>query len=288
MAFLQIISDNIVPLLVFVAIGYLLDLRYHLDVISLNKLTFFVVLPSFIFYSIYVAEIDMTLLNVFLMAFVQMFLIALVFGNAPYVIDGETPYLAQASACATILLVQMNMTLNTLGLYQAGKGKLTPRDAISVIFHMPVIYTLVAVFTIKFSGFDMTQVFLWPVFENCANALVSIVMLALGIQIHRSTIVFRDIDAWVGCTIRLVIAPLLAYLLLLVSDLAGLHLSPVLKQTILIMASVPGAVNSVLYAVEFHNFEDFATELVMMSTFLSCITMTGVIYLARVLFPIVI
>lgn len=77
MAFLQIISDNILPLLVFVAIGYLLDLRYHLDVISLNKLTFFVVLPSFIFYSIYVAEIDMTLLNVFLMAFVQMFLIAL-------------------------------------------------------------------------------------------------------------------------------------------------------------------------------------------------------------------
>ena len=313
MAFLQIISDNIVPLLVFVAIGYLLDLRYHLDVISLNKLTFFVVLPSFIFYSIYVAEIDMTLLNVFLMAFVQMFLIALaawsygkfrgmpvgkieclkngtmfsnngnigialialVFGNAPYVIDGETPYLAQAGACATILLVQMNMTLK-------------PRDAISVIFHMPVIYTLVAVFTIKFSGFDMTQVFLWPVFENCANALVSIVMLALGIQIHRSTIVFRDIDAWAGCTIRLVIAPLLAYLLLLVSDLAGLHLSPVLKQTILIMASVPGAVNSVLYAVEFHNFEDFATELVMMSTLLSCITMTGVIYLARVLFPIVI
>ena len=39
MAFLQIISDNIVPLLVFVAIGYLLDLRYQLEVISLNKIT---------------------------------------------------------------------------------------------------------------------------------------------------------------------------------------------------------------------------------------------------------
>lgn len=324
MAFLQIISDNIVPLLVFVAIGYLLDLRYHLDVISLNKLTFFIVLPSFIFYSIYVAEIDMTLLNVFLMAFVQMFfialaawaygkfrgmpvgkieclkngtmfsnngnigiaLIALVFSNAPYIINGETPYLAQAGACATILLVQMNMTLNTLGLYQAGKGKLTPRDALSVIFHMPVIYTLVAVFTIKFSGFDMTEVFLWPVFENCANALVAIVMLALGMQIHRSTIVFQDIDAWAGCAIRLVIAPLSCYLLLEIAELCGFHFAPVLQQTILIMSSVPGAVNSVLYAVEFHNFEDFATELVMMSTFLSCITMTGVIYLARVLFPI--
>lgn len=77
MAFLQIISDNILPLLVFVAIGYFLDRRFTLNVTSLTKLTFYIVLPSFIFYSIYVAEIDMTLLNVFLMAFVQMFVIAL-------------------------------------------------------------------------------------------------------------------------------------------------------------------------------------------------------------------
>lgn len=55
---------------------------------------------------------------------------------------------------------------------------------------------------------------------------------------------------------------------------------------ILIMSSVPAAVNSVLYAVEFQNCEDFATELVMMSTFLSCITMTGTIFVARLLFPI--
>ena len=243
MAFLQIISDNILPLLVFVAIGYFLDRRFTLNVTSLTKLTFYIVLPSFIFYSIYVAKIDLTMLNVFLMSFVQMFLIgfiawlagkmrgmsasktealkngtmfsnngnigialiALVFGNAPYLIDGEAPYLAEASACATIMLVQMNMSLNTLGLYQAGKGKLTPRDALSVVFHMPVIYTLVTVFAIKFSGFDMTQLFLWPVFENCANALVAIVMIALGMQIHRSTLSFGDLDAWIGCFIRLVI-----------------------------------------------------------------------------------
>ena len=294
MAFLQIISDNILPLLVFVAIGYFLDRRFTLDVTSLTKLTFYIVLPSFIFYSIYVAKIDLTMLNVFLMSFVQMFLngnigialIALVFGNAPYLIDGEAPYLAEASACATIMLVQMNMSLNTLGLYQAGKGKLTPRDALSVVFHMPVIYTLVTVFAIKFSGFDMTQLFLWPVFENCANALVAIVMIALGMQIHRSTLSFGDLDAWIGCFIRLVIGPICGYFMIQVCALIGIHFSPVINQTILIMSSVPAPVNSVLYAVEFHNCEDFATELVMMSTFLSCITMTSVIYLARILFPI--
>lgn len=213
-------------------------------------------------------------------------LIALVFSNAPYVVDGKTPYLAVASAAATMMLVQMNMCLNTLGLYQAGKGRLTPRDALSVVFHMPVIYTLVAVFSIKYSGFDMTSTFLWPIFQNCASALVAIVMIALGMQIHRSRISFGDVDAWLGCFVRLVVAPVTAFLLIYAWEFMGITFTPVVCQTILIMASVPAAVNSVLYAVEFHNCEDFATELVMMSTFLSCITMTGTIYLARVLFPI--
>ena len=66
MAFLQIISDNILPLLVFVFIGYMLDRKYKLDVASFTKLTFFIVLPCFIFYSIYVAEIDISMLHVFL------------------------------------------------------------------------------------------------------------------------------------------------------------------------------------------------------------------------------
>lgn len=48
MAFLQIISDNILPLLIFVAIGYCMDRRFRLDVSSLTKLTFYVVLPCFI------------------------------------------------------------------------------------------------------------------------------------------------------------------------------------------------------------------------------------------------
>lgn len=325
MAFLQIITDNILPLLVFVIIGYFMDRRFSLHVVSLNKLTFFLVLPCFIFYSIYMAELDMNLVNVFFFCFAQMAilglvsyfvgklrgftpgkiealkngtmfsnngnigiaLIALIYMNEPYIIGGKTPYLAEALAVATMTLVQMNMTLNTLGLYQAGKGKLTGADALRIILHMPVIYTLVAVFAIKWIGFDMTATPVWPVFENCANALVAIVMMALGVQINRSRISFGDVDAWIGCFIRLILAPALSFLLLLLWNTFGPGFSYLTCQTILIMASVPSAVNSVLYAVEFHNYEDFSTELVMMSTLASCVTLTLAIYAARLLFPIV-
>ena len=72
MAFLQIITDNIFPLLAFVLIGYLMDRTFHLDIASLTKLTFYIVLPCFIFYSIYCAKLDINLLNVFLFCCVQM------------------------------------------------------------------------------------------------------------------------------------------------------------------------------------------------------------------------
>lgn len=76
--FLQIISDNILPLLIFVAIGYCMDRRFRLDVSSLTKLTFYVVLPCFIFYSIYVAKIDMSMFHVFLLSFALMFILGFI------------------------------------------------------------------------------------------------------------------------------------------------------------------------------------------------------------------
>lgn len=324
MAFLQIITDNILPLLIFVAIGYLMDKKYHLDVGSLTKLTFYIILPCFIFYSIYVAKINFYLFHVFLIALALMAALgiigtviakvlgwdpskrealkngtmfsnagnigiavtALVFSNPPYGHGTVTPYLAEAAAVSTIVLVQMNMFLNTLGLYQAGKGSLSPHDALMVVAHMPVIYTLTVAFTVKYFGWNISDTLIWPVLVNCSSGFIAIVMMALGMQIHRSTISFSDPASWLACFVRLIVAPLCAWILLRLWAVSGAPFSPVAAQTIFIMSSVPAPVNSVLYAVEFHNHENLATEIVMMTTFLSCITMTGVIFLSRILFPI--
>ncbi len=324
MAFLHIITDNILPLLVFVIIGYLMDRKFSLDVNTLTKLTFYLILPCFIFYSIYCAKIDLNLLNVFLFCCIQMgiigligsmigklrgwdgckteafkngtmfsnngnigiAMIALIFTNAPFLVGGNAPYFPEASAAATMTLIQMNLFLNTLGFYQAGKGRLTTRDACLTILHMPILYTLLSVFTVKAIGFDMTATPVWPIFENCAKALVAIVMMSLGMQIHRSKISFADKDSWLGAFVRLVGGPVICAALILLWDTFGTGFSAVTAQTLLIMSSVPSAVNSVLFAVEFKNNVDFATELVMMSTFASTVTMTLVIYAARILFPI--
>ena len=155
-----------------------------------------------------------------------------------------------------------------------------------VVAHMPVIYTLTVAFTVKYFGWNISDTLIWPVLVNCSSGFIAIVMMALGMQIHRSTISFSDPASWLACFVRLIVAPLCAWILLRLWAVSGAPFSPVAAQTIFIMSSVPAPVNSVLYAVEFHNHENLATEIVMMTTFLSCITMTGVIFLARILFPI--
>lgn len=323
MAFLSIITDNILPLILFVAIGYLMDRQFHLNVASLTKLTFYVVLPCFIFYSIYSAELDINLLNVFLLCCIQMAIL----GAVGAFIGGCAASPRQDRSLQERHHVfqqrQHRRRPHRAGIHQCPlrrrrsvplsggsprrlhhdprpdehdaqyprplsgrQGPSLPMDTVRVILHMPVLYTLFAVFAVKYIGFDMTVTPLWPIFQNCANALVAIVMMALGMQIHRSRISFGDIDAWIGCVVRLIIGPALAALLIFLWNTFGSGFSNVTSQVILIMSSVPSAVNSVLYAVEFKNYEDFATELVMMSTFVSCVTMTLTIYVARLLFPL--
>ena len=205
--------------------------------------------------------------------------------NAPYVTVKRTPYLAEAAAVSTLVLVQMNMFLNTLGFIRQERKPFPPMTRSVSSSHACYLHAHGGI-CCKSIGIDLSGTFIWPILQNCAAALVAVVMMALGMQIHRSKISFSDPDAWLACFVRLLIGPFCAWFLIRLWALAGCLFSQVASQTILIMSAVPSPVNSVLYAVEFHNHENFATEIVMMTTFLSCITMTGVIYMARILFPL--
>lgn len=76
--------------------------------------------------------------------------------------------------------------------------------------------------------------------------------------------------------------PLIAYYLIIVLQISG-----VVAQTLMISSAVPTAVNTALIAVECDNHPDFASQVVMVSTLFSLITVTGVICIANILFPVI-
>ncbi|ADY56462.1 Auxin Efflux Carrier [Syntrophobotulus glycolicus DSM 8271] len=317
--FLYILGNNILPVFIMVGLGFLLSKRFSLNLFTLSKFNFYLFIPCFIFFNLYTASLSVTLLKILFFGLAYMIandllarviakirkydigmtsafknsimfnnagnigisLITLIFSHAPYVIDGETPYLNQALTAQVIILTFMNITMNTIGFYNAGKAKKDWKESVDQILTMPSIYAILLAIVLKYFMVDITATPLWPTLEYIKDGLVPMALFTLGVQLSQTEFDFRNIDVNIAVFTRLIIGPLLA--------LAGIKLfgfSGVVAQTIFISYSVPTAVNTALIAIECNNYENFSSQQVMVSTIFGAITLTSAIYMAGILFPI--
>ncbi|MCF0156338.1 MAG: AEC family transporter [Veillonella sp.] len=321
----HIFMTSMVPLFLLVAGGYILDKKFSLDMKTLSKLNFYLFLPAFIFYSMYNAKFDISsvelivcaLLVVFfnyvvariagnLMGFdamknaaqrnVVMFtnaanigvaLAIFVYSNQPFLGHGQTPYLKEGiSAALTVLLIQTTFS-NTFGFYQAGAGRLTTRDAILVVFKMPMIYVIPAALICKFwLPLDLNPTFAMAPFKIFSGAYVPIAMLALGSQINRTPLNFFHKDIMTTTFLRIIGGPIIALLVALAAIQIYGPLSAVTAQTLVLMYATPSAVNMGLIAIEMRNNPEYTTQVIMATTIFSAITMPIFILLAYIIFPL--
>lgn len=325
MIFLHIFEYTIIPIFCMIAIGYILDKQFHLDQGTLNKLNFYFIMPCFIFSCIMTTEFTLTngiifLAGVFIMIGhrfladgitaimgydkkyqatlrnTTMFnncgnlgvaIITLIFSNPPYVVNGQTPYIAEATMTQITLLILINLTLNTVGIYQAGLGMMTKRDALRMVLHMPTIYCVPTAVLLRYFDISLTDTFIWPAIYRPGQALFPIAMVSLGMQLARAHIQLQNIHAWIAIAARLLGGPAVAYLVIL--GVGWIHgpLPALVEQVIFIYASVPCAVNAVLFAAEFKSNPEIAAQIVVGSTILSILSLPCVITLANLLFPLV-
>lgn len=316
---LQIFINNILPIFFLVSLGYLLSRKFPLDGSTLNKLNFYLLVPAFTFANLYETDIGLDALKVLLIAVMilginmlaglavsrlrkygdglgnafqnaVMFynsgnigipLVTLVFSTGPFLVNGETPYLGVALTTQIMVLVVQNVSINTLGFFNAGRAKLHWKDAVMNVLKMPAIYTVTLAFLLKLVPFDFTTLPVWPAITYLKGALVPVALTILGIQLTKTKFRFNNPDAWLAVFMRLVGGPVLALLFILAFGLNG-----VIAQTLLISSAVPTAVNSALIAVETENHPDFATQVVVLTTLCGSVTLIGVIYAAAKLFPI--
>ena len=146
---------------------------------------------------------------------------------------------------------------------------------------MPTLYVVVLAFTLKAIPYDFTQLPVWPALVYAKGALVPIALITLGVQLSRTKFRFGNKDVYLAVFFRLIVGPLIAYLMILLFNLEG-----VIAQTLMISTAVPTAVNSALIAVECDNHPDYASQMVMVATILSSLTLVAVIYISARLFPI--
>ena len=317
--FFHILGHNIIPIFVLIALGFILSKKFNLDVFTLSKLNFYLFIPSFMFVNLYTTTIDFAMVRVLICGIALLIandivgeiiarirhydvglknafknsimytncgnigvsLITLIFTSDIFVIDGKTPYLDIAIAAQIVILLLQNITANTLGFFYAGRANFKAKDSIMKILEMPSIYVIPLVFFFKGIHFDIATTVIWPALGYLKDGLVPIALLTLGVQLSKTNFDFKNVDVHISVFTRLVIGPILTMIFIYIFGFTG-----VIAQTLLIAYAVPTAVNIALIAVECNNYPDFASQSVMVSTVFSAVTLTFIIYIARIIYPV--
>lgn len=320
---LHIFMTTVAPILVMVYIGYFMDHRFKIDLDTLSKLNFYLLSPAFLFTNLYTSHIGgeslailwVYLLIIFLTGIASLFmerafkyepskrgvfrnaqifnncgnigipLVTFIYTNAPYVdAQGQAVFLPLAMAAQIVVFVAQNVLTNSFGFYFAGEGKLMPRDALLLVLRMPLIYSVIAGFLCSYWEINLESTIIWPVIKVFSDALVSIALFTLGVQLGRTSLYFFNKDVIVGTVGRLFVGPLLAIWGIWLYEVLFTPFSPTVKQVLFIGAAVPSGVNTALIAAALHNHAEFATQLVVATTILSSVTLPFIIWLAAFLY----
>lgn len=300
--FLFIFNNVMLPIAIIVVIGYVVQLRFKLDRVTLAKLMINYIMPVFIFMNIFDAEIDFTLLVyvlLFLILYAALtFLITYFAGRAMGLDYGHQvlfsnsnlfynagnygvpvndlvfrsdPYAMSIQIMMVFFQNMFAYSYGVVSLRSAESGKL---KALLGYFKMPIFYGLILGLIFNFFDIGIPGA-LYTAFDYVRDAMIGTVLFILGAQI--AGISFRRIrmSSITASVMRLVAGPLLTILLLLLFRLDG-----VVAQAVLITTAMPAAVNSSIIAQQYSDDPEYAAEIVMFSTLFSVITVPMVIYIA--------
>ena len=315
--FLSIILNSIIPIFILIFLGYITDKKFKLDMNTLTKINFYLFVPAFSFVNIYTIDISVDMVYVIILTVVllglnfifgaglakllklpkktakafensMMFynsgnigvsLMTLVFSNSPFVIDGATPYLKIALSVQIMTLLVQNLTTNTFGFINSGGEGMTFRAGIARVVKMPTLYAIICAVFFKFLPFDFKVTPVWPALDYMRNGMVSVALITLGVQLSKTRINLKMKLPYIASFCRLAGGPAIAFVLIRLFGFTG-----VMAQAILIASSSPTAVNTALLSIECKGDVDFTVQTVTLSTLLSAVTMTTVVYLAYALF----
>ncbi|ASK60973.1 permease [Virgibacillus phasianinus] len=301
-----ILKDIILPIFIIMAIGFFMQKKFNLDVQTLAKLNIYFLVPGFIFVKLYSTSFSLSLFIKVLIFFIIYVLIlyfisALVskltgankgmktsfsnsvmfFNSGNYgvpvndLVFKSDPF---AMSIQVIVLTLQNIFLFSYGIFSLQSINIGKLQAALGYFKMPVLYALIAGITLNVFSVPIPS-FIWVPANYISEAMISLALLTLGAQVANIQFKTGLSSVYFSLLIRLVAGPLIALALIFIFGLDG-----IIAQALLIASAMPTSVNSAVIAQEYNNYPNFAAQVVLFSTIFSTITVTMVIYLARVLF----
>jgi len=294
-----IFLNILTPVFGLVLLGYLIGARLEIEARSISRYAYYVLTPAFLFnvFSSAKIEADLALRMVafavagtLLMALIgyllarvmrcstemtAAFVLICVFGNVgnfgfPII---QFKYGEAAIVEASLYFIVMSTLGFIVGVGVATISRGGKLGAILSVFKTPAI--LAAIVAILANLFNLqVPLPLDRIFELLAGGLIPTMLFTLGIQLAGMRDITFDRNVWAVSVTRLLIGPALGLLLAI-----PLALSGVPRGTGILQLAMPAAVLTSLIALEHDLMPNFVTTSVLLTTIISALTLTIVLYI---------
>lgn len=291
----MIFVDVMVPVLIIISIGYTtgkLVPDFHLK--SLSKISIYILSPALVFTSlvetsltakdagqlglvIYALAFTILAINIILARVFKLsrskasaFNLSTLFMNVGnYGIPIAFYAFGQAGLeREVIILVFQAILVHTLGVFLASSSHLDWKKAALKVIQIPPIYAVLLALFFNTSGLSLPA----PVFQavdTIGKGSVPIFLILLGLQLARTNIKGNLKFILSASSIRLLLSPALAFLLIKVFQITGLN-----AQILLMASATPTGVVATLYSIEMDASPELVSGSTLLTTVLSFVTMS--------------
>ncbi|MDA1638228.1 AEC family transporter [Bacillus cereus group sp. TH177-1LC] len=304
--FVFIILDVILPILILMLIGAILQRKFQFDLKQLSTLITYCLMPAAVFVNIYDIRIEIDLLLqiiYYLMLYsLSLIIVSHLISKILKLEKGESAALKNSISLMNsgnyglpvsqlifshnpvgvsiqiFIVIFQNLLTYSYGIYNLLSATKTIGGIIQSFLRLPVFHALVL--GVLFQSFTIripNSIFL-PL-NQLANGFVAIALILLGAQLSNIKLkFFHRVITWalIG---RLLMGPLVALTMIYLLNIDG-----IVAQSLFIASSFPTSRNTATTAMEYQIEPELHAQIVLFSTLFSIVTVTVVIYLSYILF----
>ncbi|MEK4737762.1 MULTISPECIES: AEC family transporter [Bacillus] len=304
--FVFIILDVILPILILILIGAILQRKFQFNLKQLSTLITYCLMPAAVFVNIYDISIETGLLlqiiYYLILYSLSVMIVSHFISKTLKLEKGESAALKNSISLMNsgnyglpvsqlifshnpvgvsiqiFIVIFQNLLTYSYGIYNLLSATKTIGSIIQSFLRLPVFHALIL--GVLFQSFTIqipNSIFL-PL-NQLANSFVAIALILLGAQLSNIKLnFFHRVITWalIG---RLLMGPLLALVMIYLLNIDG-----IVAQSLFIASSFPTSRNTATIAMEYQIEPELHAQIVLFSTFFSIITVTVVIYLSYILF----
>jgi predicted permease len=306
---LTVFAQVLLPILVVVAAGYLLQRRLELDLHPVNRLSLYLLSPALIFSSLAQSRIEATE-TLRICAFMTLFVVAIGFVTWLVALGLRLDGIDRAALMlcvmfmnagnyglpaarfafgqegfdrAVLFFVVQAILAQTLAVYIAGAGHGDRLGGLVQLLRMPQVYAVLAALAVRLGGLRLDpegEGILNDVFRGVdlvGDAAVPLLLVVLGLQLAETGRIGEWPKVALATVLRLGLSVPLAVGLSYALNLDGLS-----TNLAIMLSSMPTAVNVTILAIEFDVRPRFVSSVVVVSTAASVFSLTLILVLLGV------